>query len=177
VGKVRLNATMTQNVVTYTVEIITDNSSGKLLPYLTANAQFELSRSDNVLLVPNQALRWSPQPEQILPEVRATVDSQASSGSSSNRPHRSKDPNAPAGAKKNEGIVWVQDGGFVRPIKVGVGLTDGTMTEVQGSKLKEGLEVIIGQQQQAADNGTKNPFAVQLPQRNRQPAGGQPRQQ
>ena len=32
VGKVRLNATMTQNVVTYTVEVNTDNADGKLLP-------------------------------------------------------------------------------------------------------------------------------------------------
>ena len=42
VGKIRLNATMTQNVVTYTVEVVTDNSSGKLFPYLTANVNFEL---------------------------------------------------------------------------------------------------------------------------------------
>ena len=42
VGKVRLNASMTQNVVTYTVEVITDNSTGRLLPYLTANVQFEI---------------------------------------------------------------------------------------------------------------------------------------
>ena len=41
VGKIRLNATMTQNVVTYTVEVVTDNSNGKLLPYLTANVNFE----------------------------------------------------------------------------------------------------------------------------------------
>src|SRR5262245_1701712 len=42
VGKVRLNAAMTQNVVNYTVEVLTDNSSSRLLPYLTANAQFEV---------------------------------------------------------------------------------------------------------------------------------------
>jgi HlyD family secretion protein len=36
VGKIRLNAGMTQNVVMYVVEVVTDNSSGKLLPYLTA---------------------------------------------------------------------------------------------------------------------------------------------
>ena len=37
-----MNATMTQNVVTYTVVVTTDNSNGKLLPYLTANVQFEV---------------------------------------------------------------------------------------------------------------------------------------
>jgi len=39
VGKVRLNATMTQNVVMYTVEVNTDNSDNTLLPYLTANVR------------------------------------------------------------------------------------------------------------------------------------------
>ena len=77
VGKVRLNATMTQNVVTYTVEIVTDNSNGRLLPYLTANVQFELDRRGNVLLVPNAALRWTPPADQVAPEFREAV---ASSG-------------------------------------------------------------------------------------------------
>ena len=60
VGKIRLNATMSQNVVTYTVEVNCDNSDGKLLPYLTTNLQFEVGRRQNVLLVPNAALRWAP---------------------------------------------------------------------------------------------------------------------
>jgi HlyD family secretion protein len=70
VGKIRLNASMTQNVVTYTVEVITDNSSGKLLPYLTANVKFILNSRNSVLMLPNAALRWSPQPEQIAPDSR-----------------------------------------------------------------------------------------------------------
>jgi HlyD family secretion protein len=40
VSQIRLNAQMTQNVVTYTVVVTTDNSDGKLLPYLTANVEF-----------------------------------------------------------------------------------------------------------------------------------------
>jgi HlyD family secretion protein len=59
VGKVRLNATMTQNVVTYTVEIITDNSSGKLLPYLTANVNFIVGQRKDVLLAPTPR-QWTP---------------------------------------------------------------------------------------------------------------------
>ena len=51
---------MTQNVVTYTVVVATDNSDGKLLPYLTANLQFEIDQRSDVLLVPNAALRWKP---------------------------------------------------------------------------------------------------------------------
>ena len=70
VNKIRLNATMSQNVVTYTVEVNHDNSDGKLLPYLTTNLQFETGHSQNVLLVPNAALRWSPRPAQIAHESR-----------------------------------------------------------------------------------------------------------
>src|SRR5205823_11154354 len=58
----RLNASMTQNVVTYTVVVTTRNDDGKLKPYLTANVNFEVSKHENVLLVPNAALRWKPNP-------------------------------------------------------------------------------------------------------------------
>jgi HlyD family secretion protein len=70
VVQIRLNAVMTQNVVTYTVVISTDNSSGQLLPYLTANVQFETAHRENVLLVPTTALRWKPQPNQIVADAR-----------------------------------------------------------------------------------------------------------
>lgn len=60
VRKVRLNATMTQNVVTYTAEIVTDNPDRKLLPYLTANVRFVVDEARNALAVPNAALRWAP---------------------------------------------------------------------------------------------------------------------
>ena len=57
VSKVRLNASMSQNVVTYVVEVTTDNSSGKLLPYLTASVKFVINERKQVLAVPNAALR------------------------------------------------------------------------------------------------------------------------
>ncbi len=53
VVQVRLNALMTQNVVTYTVVIGVDNSDLKLLPYLTADVYFEVDNRKDVLLVPN----------------------------------------------------------------------------------------------------------------------------
>ena len=69
VGKIRLNATMSQNVVTYVVEVVTDNSSGKLLPYLSANLNFEVKRKDGALSVPNSALRFSPSDDMIAEDV------------------------------------------------------------------------------------------------------------
>ena len=44
------------------------------------------------------------------------------------------------------GRLWVIDGGKPRGIDVRVGLSDGTMTEVSGDGVSEGLEVVVGQQ-------------------------------
>ena len=60
VGKIRLNASLTQNVVTYIVEVQVDNSNLKLIPYLTANARFIIRSASNVKVVSNAALRWAP---------------------------------------------------------------------------------------------------------------------
>ena len=98
VNKVRLNATMTQNVVTYTVEVNTDNSSHRLLPYLTANVQFEVKKDENVLLVPNAALRWYPQPQSVAPDVRAQAEAEAKSGG----PASSSETPAATGNQKSE---------------------------------------------------------------------------
>jgi HlyD family secretion protein len=60
VQQVRLAATNTSNVITYPVVVAVDNSSQSLLPGMTANAEIEVSRRDNVLRVPNAALRYKP---------------------------------------------------------------------------------------------------------------------
>jgi len=171
VGKVRLNASMTQNVVTYTVEIVTDNSNGRLLPYLTANVQFELERRTNVLLVPNAALRFRPSVEQIAPEAREAIEKRAarkgnlegSSGSPSN-------PGAGSAAGASRIALWIQEGDFVKPVRVQAGMTDGVFTEVQGEGLKEGLWIVTGVQAQTnSQNVATNPFTPKLPSK---PAAG-----
>jgi HlyD family secretion protein len=167
VGKVRLNASMTQNVVTYTVEIMTDNSNGRLLPYLTANVQFELNSRNNVLLVPNVALRWTPSAEQIAPEVREASENPAPrKGKSEGAQPSASRPSGVSGRGRNRGILWVAEGAYVRPIHVRVGLTDGINTEVEGEGLTEGLEVVTGLQTQPSDQTkTTNPFLPSFPRR------------
>ncbi len=152
VAKVRLNASMTQNVVTYTVEINTDNSDGKLLPYLTANVRFEVSRHEGVLKVPNAALRWMPEPDQVAPGAARPGDEGLGS-----RPTGS----APAGVagSRSRNTVWVQDGPYVRPLQVSVGPSDGSMTELRGEQVTEGMQVIVGEVEQSAGGGeTSSPF-------------------
>ena len=60
VRRVRLNATLSSNVVTYTVEIDVDNADLTLIPYLTASVEFETEASRNALAVPSRALRYAP---------------------------------------------------------------------------------------------------------------------
>jgi HlyD family secretion protein len=159
VGKIRLNATMSQNVVTYTVEVNYDNSDGKLLPYLTTNLQFEVGRRQNVLLVPNAALRWSPRGGRKAFASGAAPETAA--GASGNEEGHSRG----SGASASRGTVWVPQGDTVRPLQVHVGLTDGVWTEVSGEGLSEGLEVVTaeGKREIAGSESTgASPFIPQM---------------
>ena len=60
VQQVRLAATNTNNVITYPVVVAVDNRDEVLLPGMTANAEIEVSRRDDVLRVSSAALRWKP---------------------------------------------------------------------------------------------------------------------
>ncbi len=176
VGKVRLNASMTQNVVTYTVEIITDNASGRLLPYLTANVRFELSRRNDVFMVPNIGLRWKPSAEQVTPEFRETANNP---GGRKGKSEGGQNPKRKALAETSSGgesrtVLWVAEGEYVRPVRVRLGLSDGANTEIEGENLSEGMKVVIGLD--AKSNGgspqTTNPFVPQI--RRGGGAGGSP---
>ena len=160
VNKIRLNASMTQNVVTYTVEINTDNSDGKLLPYLTANVQFEVAERRNVLLVPNAALRWTPAPETIVPDARKQYGSRGQHGSPSTR--EADRPDNGGRDVPAEGTVWIQEGRFVRPARVTVGLTDGVLTEIQSGDVVEEAQVVVGESQRSQRDDTTNPFTPRL---------------
>jgi HlyD family secretion protein len=157
VAQIRLNASMTQNVVTYTVVVNTDNGSGRLLPYLTANLQFEVSRHENALLVPNAALRWRPQLEQVAADAR---DAYAQSLRRKSTPGGDR----PAGADKerhDRATVWVEEGGYVRPVRVRIGPSDGAQTEVVDGDLPEGAAVVVGETR-GGSNATTTPFVPQL---------------
>ena len=182
VRRVRLNATMTSNVVTYTVEVGTDNSSGKLMPYLTANALFETGRKEKTLLVPNAALRWTPTPAQRGSSARgadagkaretaaAGGDAQAQTakdGTDSGQPQAKA-----SGSRRTRARLWVLDGAYVRPIPVKVGMTDGVNTEISGEGIEEGLVVITGDivpgtAPAEATSAGASPFTPQLPVRKR----------
>ncbi len=169
VGKVRLNASMTQNVVTYTVEIVTDNSDGRLLPYLTANVEFELRRLKDVLRVPNAAFRWKPQSDQIAPQFREAIRRRAQAGSHADQGPRSETKTDQAASEGGlQRLLWTLDGTYVRPLWVHAGTSDGMMTAVEGSALTEGIPIMTGiKARDREPSDTQNPFAPQFLRRNR----------
>ena len=139
VEKIRLNATMSQNVVTYVVEVITDNSSLRLLPYLSANLSFEVDRRNGAMAVPNAALRFRPSEDLISGEFQREPKTR---------------------------YIWVKDGEKVRPIKVKSSISDGSYTAIDAPEIKEGMEIVIGTEVlKATDNKTSNPFMPKMPQR------------
>jgi len=153
VGKVRLNATMTQNVVLFTVEINIDNPDKLLLPYLTANVRFILRRETNALFVPNSALRWSPSTlAQVAPDAR--------SNTLIDPPEDQNSANLPA-QKNPSRTLWLKAGDFVRPIEVSVGISDGINTVVTADGLREGDPVVTGEII-ASQADMKNPFLPKI---------------
>jgi HlyD family secretion protein len=179
VGKIRLNASMTQNVVTYTVEVNTDNSDGRLLPYLSANVKFEVANHKNALLVANAALRWYPEASMVSPAEReaflASKDKKGGSDASDSpttgptsrpttRPSGKGRKGRTSGAGRTHGTVWVQDGEFVKPVKIRIGDTDSIMTEVLDDSLKEGDLVVDGTEDSSvtAPETSTNPFGPQV---------------
>ncbi|HNX26653.1 MAG TPA: efflux RND transporter periplasmic adaptor subunit [Phycisphaerae bacterium] len=145
VWKIRPNAAMTQNIVTFTVEIVTDNFKGKLKPYLTANVRFIVSKRENVLTVPLAALSWNPKKEQIAQEYRdyKVAESQPAAEAKTTATQPSSQP-ADKTIKTTQDILWVKDGEYVKPVEVSVGLTNEAYAEVSGKDLQEHMQVVIG---------------------------------
>ena len=141
VRRVRLNAVMTSNVVTYTVEVDTENFDNMLLPYLTANVQFEVSRADGALTVPSRVLRWRP--------------------SGAGR----------IAAGEGEGMIYVlDDSGALTPRIVKVLLDNGRMAAVEGEGIREGMKAVEGvvsgaaaAEKPAEGDGENNPFMPNMP--------------
>jgi HlyD family secretion protein len=167
VQQVRLQSKTQDNVVNYTVVVKVKNETGKLLPGMTATVQFQTGGADNVLVVPNAALRLKPTPEMLAAAgagdttKRAPRDStRRFAGGAAGNGERSASAARPA-----IGILWTLDSaGQVKPVRVRTGLSDGQKTEVQNQNLTEGTEVIVGVGAEAAAAPaatTSNPFQPQ----------------
>ncbi|MCS7311869.1 MAG: efflux RND transporter periplasmic adaptor subunit [Acidobacteria bacterium] len=162
VEQIRLQPTVNQNVVTYTVVINAPNPEGQLLPGMTANVTVLVAEKPDVLKVPMMALRFMP-PREYLERFRSEQSDwgrrpERPSGNGGSRAFRDGDlalspspdgtggPSAWLGSRdSSRGILWVLDPATkrIRPLSVRTGLSDGTYVEVQGD-LTPGMEVAVG---------------------------------
>ncbi|HQV88567.1 MAG TPA: efflux RND transporter periplasmic adaptor subunit [Nitrosomonas sp.] len=120
VKQVRLNPTIQENVVTYNVVALVDNEDGALLPGMTANIHFVVNQKNNVLRVPNAALRYRPK------------DSESSASSKS----------TPA---PSQSTVYRLSESKPAPISLTTGITDGNYTEIVQGEIQAGDLVIISE--------------------------------
>ena len=116
VTQVRLNPTVVQNVVTYDVVIAVDNPDERLLPGMTAYVGIEVNSHQHVLVVPNAALRVS------LGAAGSTTPMEG----------------------PGRGVVYVVTPDGPRLTAVAVGISDNRRTEISGSGVKAGDQVVVG---------------------------------
>ena len=120
-----------QNVITYDVVIGVSNPDLKLFPGMTANVKIMVDQRQNVLRVPNSALRYRPASAQPAPAAGAAPLRNGSGGKGRK------------GAAAPPRSVWVLVNNQPQEVKVTTGVTDGTYTEITGGNLKEGEPVIL----------------------------------
>ena len=154
VSQVRMNATTVQSVVTYDTIIEFDNPDLKLFPGMTAYATIPVASVQNVLKVPNTALRYKPpmSPEEILAiyKGRGIGDGASNPAEGSTTSLALSAPvtqSAPRAAKNDVVVVWkLHPDKSMEPVKIAIGITDHAFTEVTAvlkGDLKEGDDVII----------------------------------
>ena len=161
VKQVRLGATVTSNVVTYTVIVEADNSANKLKPGLTATITIYTQELPNTTSIKVKALSFDPDPlileqyyiqEEITPEENSMP-----SGS---------DPNQNPNMEK----VWLRDkNGLLQPKTVETGMSDGIHVQIL-SGLDLGDEVITDlsrEEQMEASGPGGSPFMPKPPSQNK----------
>ena len=159
VTQVRLDPSTTDNVVVYSAIIEAPNPKLELKPGMTATVTIEVARRDDVLRVPNAALRFRPD---------ATVLASFAP----------KDPALPAATRgapsSKTPTVWVLDGDTITPVAVTTGVSDATETELVNPPFAEGTAIVLRVASAAASTSTSptNPSNNPLiPQRGPRPPG------
>jgi HlyD family secretion protein len=145
VSQIRLDASRQQNVVMYPVDVEVDNADGKLLPYMTANLQFEVARMQNIVKVPNQALRWKPTWAQVSPVARCKLTPPHNVDAAKGPPDDGAGDDIEAKVECESPTVWkIADDGLVRPISVEAGRSDGLETEILSGMVSPGDALVTG---------------------------------
>ncbi|HEY0544769.1 MAG TPA: efflux RND transporter periplasmic adaptor subunit [Pyrinomonadaceae bacterium] len=174
IEQLRLNPVSAQNVVTYNVVINVANPEKKLKPGMTANLTITIDERNNVLKVPNAALRFTPQTSATQATSNGTGQGARRQSANTNNADANKaagqggaqtgnaraDNFAPPTAPVLEGQtrrVWVLGAdGQPQARRIKIGLSDGASTEVVEGDLKEGDVVVTGQNISASSSSSSS---------------------
>lgn len=130
----------TDKVVTYTTYLAVKNPELKLRSGMTATAIIETARKNDVLLVPNTALRFRPEVKtQSDSATRLMMPGPRHAGQKTVK----KTTRAVSGQSRTVYVLNQKGNAVKRDVKTG--MTDGTMTEILSGDLKAGDKVIISQ--------------------------------
>jgi HlyD family secretion protein len=126
VEQIRKAPEVVENVVTYTVVLSTRNADLVLLPGMTAIVDVVVVEVENVLKVPNAAVRFRPSQSAVRPPVTIAL---AAAGS----------------ARGSPAVVWVPGGNnMLLAVEVALGRSNESATEIIGESLRAGQQVIVG---------------------------------
>ena len=160
VAQVRNAATTVQNVVTYNVVVAVDNPDLKLKPGMTANVSIIVAQRDDVLKVPNAAMRFRP-PEADTTPGAAPATRPPGSGGGGMRRQTGGGGGGPrtGGGGRGERKIYVMPAGTAKPapVTVKLGISDGLTTEVLEG-LKEGDLVVTGMSTPSKGTPAPNPL-------------------
>jgi HlyD family secretion protein len=157
-----------QGVITYNAVARIDNKDMILKPGMTANVQFLVSRKENVVVIPNMAMRFKPpdlndEAQELLRQEKGRMARPVGT----RRTSRAAGVGGGGGARGNRrATIYLLKEGKAQPVEVQLGITDGTRSEVAGETLSENDTVIIGMSSaasSAAQSGVANPFQPQQP--------------
>jgi HlyD family secretion protein len=156
VSQVRMNATTIQNVVTYDTIIDFDNPELKLFPGMTAYVTIPVATVQNVIKLPNTALRYKPPlpQEEILALYKQYGIEGGERRLGSNEVAAAEKPTTagpgviqPRAPRADNAVVWkLHRDNSIEPVKVALGITDHAYTEatsVLHGDLKEGDELVV----------------------------------
>jgi HlyD family secretion protein len=151
VSQIRMNPTTVQSVVTYDTIIEFANPELKLFPGMTAYVTIPVATAQNILKLPNTALRYKPPmaPEDILAFYkRYGIEGLAGDDGSAAAPEASTGAqNLPRAPRAETAVVWkLHPDKTMEPVKVSLSITDHAYTELSAvlkGELKEGDDVII----------------------------------
>jgi HlyD family secretion protein len=168
VHQVRNAPTVVQNVVTYDAVVRIDNKELLLKPGMTANVQFLVNRRENVLTIPNMAIRFKP-PDQKDEAQELLRREQTRAAPTIGARKTSRSPGGGGGSGGGRGgrrvTLYLLSAGKAEPVEVQLGITDGSKTEISDGELKENDPVIIGLASAGTQSqpGVVNPFQPSQP--------------